>query len=115
MAEPLVSIIIPSYNQARYLEDTLRTVFFQDYAHLEVLVVDGGSTDGSLEIIRKYASRLDWWVSEPDKAPAATWLPGLTRTICIMLPRLSGTPWNYWKPTRMPGWSMGMASWWIRH
>jgi glycosyltransferase involved in cell wall biosynthesis len=77
---PRITIVTPSFNQGDFVEATLRSVLLQGYPDLEYLVLDGGSTDGSVEIIKKYAPWLSYWVSEPDGGQSAAIDRGLRRS-----------------------------------
>src|SRR6185503_20481856 len=74
---PRITVTTPSFNQRSFLEATIRSVLLQGYPNLEYFVMDGGSTDGSVEIIKKYAPWIDYWVSEPDGGQSAAINRGL--------------------------------------
>lgn len=74
----LVSLVTPSFNQARYLQRTIESVLHQSYPHLQYIVMDGGSTDGSREILESYQDQIDWF-SEPDRGQAHAINKGLHR------------------------------------
>lgn len=84
---PRMSIVTPSYNQGQFIEETIRSVLLQGYPNLEYIVIDGGSTDSSVEIIRKYEPWITYWVSEPDR--------GQTDAIQKGFDRATGILWNW--------------------
>lgn len=82
-----ISIVTPSYNQGQFIEETIRSVLLQSYPNLEYIIIDGGSTDNSLEIIKKYQPWLNYWVSEPDQ--------GQTDAIQKGFKISTGVVWNW--------------------
>lgn len=76
---PKITIVTPSYNQGQFLEETIRSVLLQNYPNLEYIIMDGGSSDNSVEIIKKYASWLTYWVSEKDNGQADAIYRGFER------------------------------------
>jgi glycosyltransferase involved in cell wall biosynthesis len=76
---PRISIVTPSYNQGAFIEETIRSVLLQGYPNLEYFVIDGGSTDQTVDVIRRYEKLLAYWVSEPDRGQAHAINKGLER------------------------------------
>jgi glycosyltransferase involved in cell wall biosynthesis len=76
---PIITIITPSYNQGDFLEETIRSVLFQNYPRLQYIIIDGGSTDCSRDVIGRYSNKLDYWVSEKDKGQSDALKKGFSR------------------------------------
>ena len=76
---PRISVVVPSLNQGRFIEQTLLSIFGQGYPNLEVLVMDGGSTDGTVDILKRYEGQLAYWRSAPDAGQAAAINEGFKR------------------------------------
>lgn len=79
-AWPKISVVTPSYNQGQFIEETIRSVLLQGYPNLEFIIIDGGSTDNTLDVIKKYEHWISYWVSEPDNGQGNAINKGLKKT-----------------------------------
>lgn len=121
-AWPRITVVTPSFNQAPFLEETLRSVLDQGYPELEYIVIDGGSTDGSREILERYGDRLSSWVSEPDPGHGAALQKGFDRSTGEILAWINSDdkllPWSLWivgeifAQHKDVHWIMGRHTWW---
>lgn len=91
--QPLVSIVTPCFNAAATLRRTLDSVLNQTYPNIELIVIDGGSTDGTIDILREYESRLGYWVSEPDRGIAHAFNKGVSAAYGRLVGILNADDW----------------------
>ena len=77
---PRISIVVPSYNQGNFIEESIRSIVCQGYPNLELIIIDGGSTDGTLDILEKYQWNITFWVSEPDRGQSHALNKGFARS-----------------------------------
>lgn len=92
---PKISIVTPSFNQGNFLEKTILSVLEQDYPNLEYIIIDGGSTDNSVEIIKKYEQHLTYWVSEPDRGQSHAINKGFERATGEIFGWLNSDDWYH--------------------
>jgi ADP-heptose:LPS heptosyltransferase/glycosyltransferase involved in cell wall biosynthesis len=115
---PKISIVTPSFNQVLYIEKTIQSVIDQGYPNLEYIIIDGGSTDGSLEVIKRYEAHLSYWISEPDSGQAEAINKGFSRATGVLVSWLNsddthreGALWEWVKAIlRYPKADIWMAS-----
>jgi glycosyltransferase involved in cell wall biosynthesis len=96
---PRISVVMPTFNHAKYLEAAICSVLYQEYPNLEFIIMDGGSTDGTIEIIRKYEKWISFWKSEPDKGQYYAIQNGFERSTGEILTWLNSSdlflPWTF--------------------
>ncbi len=120
-AQPVISVVMPSFNQAKYIEQSIRSVLEQGYPHKQLIVMDGGSTDGAREVIERYADHLHDWYSGPDKGQSDAINRGFERAggdlLCwlnsddILLPGALAAVADLWQRRGQPRWIAGNCVW----
>lgn len=99
MSLPRISLVTPSFNQANYLEETIDSVLSQNYPNLEYIIIDGGSTDGSVDIIKRFEKHLAYWISEPDSGHGNALNKGFSRSTGEIMAWLNSDdkyyPWTF--------------------
>jgi len=121
MNGPKISIVMASYNQSAYIKEAIESVLSQSYDNKEIIVIDGGSTDGSTEIIRAYQDRLAYWVSEPDSGQSAAFNKGFrvatgdlltwVNTDDVLLPGALAAVAEIWRRKGEAEWIAGNCVW----
>ena len=91
----IISICTPTFNSEKYLEKTIKSVIGQGYKNIQFIIIDGGSTDKTIEIIKKYKNHIDYWVSEKDKGIYDAWNKGLKVAKGEFFGILSSDDYNY--------------------